>query len=145
MVHRGRSRCIQRSHMGIVKRPAIGIMLAALSFLIYVYTVLSFPQQRDNPFNVERTSLAAAVSNIVYRARLGRIYSGALERSFSTIERTLQQVLDEWSRDRQRRGILVGVCAAATGVGYILPATIAMSFFGLHALSLPLFTAVLMC
>jgi hypothetical protein len=130
--------------MSIVKRPGIGIMLAALSFLIYVCTVLSLPQQRDNPFNVERTSLTAAVSNIVYRARLGRIYSGALERFFATIERPLQQVLDEWPPDRQQRGNLVGVSTDGNGVGYILAATMAMRFFGLHAVSLPLFTAALM-
>ncbi len=129
--------------MGIVKRPTIGIILAALSFLIYVCTVFSLPQQRDNPFNVERTSLAAAVSNIVYRARLGRLYSGALERFAATIENPLQQVLDEWPPDRQR-GNLVGVSTDGNGVGYVLAATMAMRFFGLHAVSLPLFTAALM-
>jgi hypothetical protein len=129
--------------MGIVKRPTIGIILAALSFLIYVCTVFSLPQQRDNPFNVERTSLAAAVSNIVYRARLGRLYSGALEGFFATIERPLQQVLDEWPPDR-RRGDLVGVSTDGNGVGYVLAATMAMRLFGLHAVALPLFTAALM-
>jgi hypothetical protein len=130
--------------MGIVKRPTIGIILAALSFLIYGCTVISLPQQRDNPFNVERTSLAAAVSNIVYRARLARLYSGALERLFATIERPLQQVLHEWPPDRQQRGNLVGVSTDGNGVGYILAATMAMRFFGLHAVALPLFMAALM-
>jgi hypothetical protein len=104
---------------------------------------ISLPQQRDNPFNVERTSLAAAVSNIVYRARLGRLYSRPLEDFFATIERPLQQVLDEWPPDRQH-GTLMGVSTDGNGVGYILAATVAMRFFGLHAVSLPLFTAALM-
>jgi hypothetical protein len=137
------NKCIQRSHMGIIKGSTIVIILAALSFLIYVCTVFALPQQRDNPFNVERTSLAAAVSNIVYTARLGRIYSGALEGFFATIERPLRQVLDEWPPDRQR-GNLVGVSTDGNGVGYVLAATIAMRFFGLHANALPLFTAALM-
>jgi hypothetical protein len=137
------ARCIRRSHMGIIKGSRIGIILAALSFLIYVCTVFSLPQQSDNPFNVERTSLAAAVSNIVYRARLGRLYSGALEGFFATIERPLRQVFDEWPPDRQR-GNLVGVSTDGNGVGYVLAATMAMRLFGLHAVSLPLFTAALM-
>jgi hypothetical protein len=129
--------------MEIIKRSNIGIILAALSFLIYVCTIVSLPQQRDNPFGVERTSLAAAVSNIVYKARLGRLYSGALEGFFATTERPLQQVLDEWPPDRQR-GNLVGVSTDGNGVGYVLAATMAMRLFGLHADSLPLFTAALM-
>jgi hypothetical protein len=129
--------------MGIVKRPAIGITVAALSFLIYACTVFSLPQQRDNTFNVERTSVAAAVSNIVYGARLGMVYSGALEGFFATIERPLRQVLDEWPPDQQR-GNPVGVSTDGNGVGYVLAATMAMRFFGLHAVALPLFTAALM-
>jgi hypothetical protein len=49
-----RTQCIRRSHVGIIdgiiKRSNIGIMLAALSFLIYVCTVFALPQQRDNTF-----------------------------------------------------------------------------------------------
>jgi hypothetical protein len=55
--------------MGTIKGSTIRIILAALSFLIYVCTVLALPQQRDNTFRIERTGVAAAVSNIVYGAR----------------------------------------------------------------------------
>jgi hypothetical protein len=129
--------------MAIINRSTTRIILAALSFLIYVCTAFALPQQRDNTFNIERSSLAAAVSNIVYGARLGMLYSGALERFFATIDTPLRQVLDEWPSDRQP-GNLVGVSADGSGVGYVLTATMAMRLFGLHAISLPLFMVALM-
>jgi hypothetical protein len=88
-------------------------------------------------------SLAAAVSNIVYGARLGMLYSGAREGFSVTIDRPLRQVFDEWPSDRQP-GILEGVSYDGAGVVYVLAATMAMRFFGLHAISLPLFTVALM-
>jgi hypothetical protein len=111
--------------MGIIKRSNIGIILAALSFLIYVCTVFSLPQQRDNPFGVERMSVAAAVSNIVYGAPLGTLYSGALQGFFDDIYKQtykpLQQVFDEWPSDRDR-GYRLGVSNDGNGVGYVLAA-----------------------
>jgi len=123
--------------MGIIKRPTVGIILAALSFLIYLCTVLALPQQRDNSFVVERYSVAAAVSNIVYGAPVGMLYSGALDEFVSTPDRPLRQVLDEWPSDRQR-GDPLGVSIDGAGVVYVLAATMAMRFFGLHTSSLPL-------
>jgi hypothetical protein len=133
--------------MGIVKRPIIGIMLAALSFLIYICTVFSLPQERDNAFVPERMSVAAAMSNVVYGAPLGTLYSVPLQGFFDDIYRQtykpLQQVFDEWPPDRER-GNPLGESNDGNGVGYVLAATMAMRFFGLHAVSLPLFTAALM-
>jgi hypothetical protein len=129
--------------MGTIKRSYVGIMLAALSFVIYVGTVLALPQQRDHTFIVERTEVAAAVSNIVYGAQIGMLYSGALDDLLSTTDRPLWQVLDEWPSDRQR-GNPMGVSTDGNGVGYVLAATMAMRFFGLHAVALPLFTMALM-
>jgi hypothetical protein len=142
-----RAQCIRRSHVGIVKRSPIGIILPALSFLIYVCTVFALPQQRDNPFVVERMSVAAAVSNIVYAAPLGTLYSGVLQGFFDDIHRQiykpLQQVFDEWPSDRER-GNLLGVSNDGNGIGYVLAATMAIRLFGLHTMSLPLFTFALM-
>src|ERR1700687_3813391 len=90
------AQCIRTSdhQMGTIKRSTIGIILAALSFLIYVCTVFTLPQQRDNSFLVERMSVAAAVSNIVYGARLGMLYSGAWEGLYDAIDRPLHQLFD---------------------------------------------------
>jgi hypothetical protein len=133
--------------MGIIKGSTIGIILAALSFLIYVCTVFALPQQRDNPFVVERVSVAAAVSNIDYGAPLGTLYSGVLQGFlddfYRQIYKPLQQVFDEWPSDVQH-GNLVEVSNDGNGVGYVLAATMAMRIFGLDAMSLPLFTFALM-
>jgi hypothetical protein len=133
--------------MGIIKRSNIGIILAALSFLIYVCTIFALPQQRDNSFGIERTDVAAAVSIIIYGAPLGTLYSGVLQGFLDDIYRQiykpLQQVFDEWPSDLQR-GNLVGVSNDGNGVGYVLAATMAIRIFGLHAMSLPLLTVALM-
>jgi hypothetical protein len=105
--------------MGIIKRSNIGIILAALSFLIYVCTVFALPQQRDNAFICERLPLLTAVSNIIYGGPLGTVYSGALERYLATSDSPIRQVLVEWPSDGQG-GNRVEVGPDGNGVGYVL-------------------------
>src|SRR4051812_40621083 len=56
----------------------IPIGLVALSFFIYAYAVLIVSRDQQNDFIPERSSIAAAVSNVAYGAPLGKVYSGVL-------------------------------------------------------------------
>jgi hypothetical protein len=55
------------------------IGLVALSFFIYGCAALIVSKDQQNDFIPERSSIAAAVSNVAYRAPLGKVYSGVLE------------------------------------------------------------------
>ena len=56
-----------------------GIGLVALSFIIYVSTIFTLPQFRTAHYCCEHSSIAAAVSNVMYGARLGTLYSGVFD------------------------------------------------------------------
>ena len=56
----------------------VPIGLAALSFFIYACAALIVSKDQRNDFIPERSSIAAAVSNVAYRAPLGKVYSAVL-------------------------------------------------------------------
>ena len=60
-------------------RTWIPIGLVAPSFFIYGGAALIVSKNQQNDFIPERSSIAAAVSNVAYRAPLGKVYSAVLE------------------------------------------------------------------
>jgi hypothetical protein len=103
---------------------------------------------RDRASCCEQSSLAAAVSNVVYRAPLGTIYSGVLQRFLADIEAenlgSIRKTLEETRWTDVPRGTLLQTTADGNGIGYVLFATAALRLFGLHAWAPPVLMLALM-
>jgi len=123
-----------------------GIVMAILSFLIYAGALFSLPQVRDNPFAIERSALAAAVSHVSFGAGFGKIGSNLLDffQNPEHISTPLQTLLNESSLITATSGTLLKKSVDGCGVGYVLVATCALGLFGLHAWALLLFMLALM-
>jgi hypothetical protein len=127
-----------------VRRQPVCIVLPVLSFIIYVGALFSLPQTRDAPFSIERSSVASAVSNVVYGAPFGTLYSGVLEHFLLHVDAPLQKVFDEMALGEARPGYIMRTIHDGDGSGYIVVATLALRVFGLHSWSLPLLMLGLM-
>jgi hypothetical protein len=134
---------------GFARPGSLAIALAALSFAIYVCTMFALPQVRNARYCCEQESLAAAVSNVMYRSPLGSLYVGVYDYLVNRMDQPLEQVL------KAARTPGVGLPASppgelkqttrdGIGVGYPLIATAAFRLFGLHAWSLTVTMLILM-
>jgi len=102
---------------------------------------------RDVPLCCELSSLAAAVSNIVYNAPLGTVYSEVLQGFLPDSAGNWAPILQTLSKARWagvEPGVLLQTTADGNGVGYVVFATAALRLFGLHLWVLPAFMLVLM-
>jgi hypothetical protein len=126
------------------RRLGIEIVLAAVSVTIYAATIFVLPQNRVALFDVERSSLAAAVSSIVYHAPFGALYSGVLKEFLEHPEAPLQPIFDQLRENGTPLGELLTTVGDGNGVGYVPVAAAALRLFGLHAWGLPLFMIGLM-
>lgn len=122
----------------------VQIVLTLLSFSIYAGALFSLPQDRDLAFAVDRSSLAAAVSNTVYDAPFGAVFSGVLEHLLRHTDAPLQKVFDEIARGEAPAGHVMPTIRDGNGIGYVVVATMALRLFGLHSWSLPLLMLVIM-
>jgi hypothetical protein len=124
------------------------VALGVISFVIYASALFALPQMRDVAFCCEQSSLAAAVSRVVYRTRLGALYSGVLQRLLPDIETgsppSMLQMLDKARWTDVELGTLLKTTADGNGIGYVLFATSALRLFGLHIWALPALMLVLM-
>jgi len=109
--------------------------LAITSFVIYAVATLALDQPHRVQYDTERTSLAAAVSHVVYGAPLGTIYAGVLA-SLWDPSRTMQQTFEEVIRGDVQIGRLLDAAMDGNGIGYLTIASLAMRLFGLHLTSL---------
>lgn len=119
---------------------SLGMVLA--SFLIYAAAALLVHREQRNDFIQERSSMAAAVSQVVYHARLGSVYSGVLAQllQFTTpLDETLARMTPQ-----APPGTLQGATADGNGIGYIVVSTVSMRLFGLHTSSMVLAMLALM-
>lgn len=121
----------------------VPIGLAALSFFIYACVALIVAKDQRNDFIPERSSIAAAVSNVAYRAPLGKVYSAVLEQ-FLDFKMPMDKTLAQAERHEIPRGALLGSTSDGNGIGYIVVATLGMRLFGLHSSSLLLSMLALM-
>jgi len=122
----------------------VRILLTLLSFLIYAANLFLLPEARDAAFAVERSSVAAAVSNAAYGAQFGTVYSEVLEQFLRHIDAPLQRDLEGTAESGAPRGEVMKTIHDGYGVGYVVVATIAFRLFGLHFWSLPLMMLCLM-
>ena len=121
--------------------------LAALSFAIYSCTIFSLPQVRDSRYCCEQSSVAAAVSKLKYRARLGRLYSGVFDYFIAHFDEPLEQTLRQAQKPGglpANPGELYQTTRDGNGIGYPLIATAAFRLFGMHAWALTLTMLLLM-
>ena len=139
----------QSAGLAVRWRPRFGIILAVASFLIYAATVFALPQVRDNSYPCERSSIAAAVTNVVYGQRLGTVYWGLLDLYLKNFDVPLEQLLSDTpglgsAHPTPPAGYLMKTTEDGNGVGYLVVATTAFRVFGLHAWALPLTMLILM-
>jgi hypothetical protein len=125
----------------------VGPAVAVISFVLYAGTLFALPQMRDVPLYCELSSLAAAVSNVVYRAPLGTVYSDVLQHflpdnagNWASMQQTLSKA--RWAGVEP--GVLLKTTEDGNGVGYVVFATAAVRLFGLHLWALPAFMLALM-
>ncbi len=109
--------------------PWAPVALAALSFFIFVAAALVVHLQQRNEFIPERSSLAAAVSNVVYGAPLGKVYAGVLAR-FLELDVPFEQSMAEAARGEIPPGELLGTTADGNGIGYMTLAAVSTRLFG---------------
>jgi hypothetical protein len=118
------------------------IALSALSFLVYAGTIFALPQVKSARYCCEQSSVAAAMSNVMYRTRLGSLYSGVLDyfidRMDAPLEQTLQEARHPGGLPAKPPGELYKTTRDGNGVGYPLIATAAFRLFGMHAWALTL-------
>ena len=128
---------------------SFGYILALLSFLIYIGTVFVLPQVRNSRYCCEQSSVAAAISNVKYGARLGTLYSGVFDYLIERFDKPLDEALAE----AQTPGIglpakpawgLFKTTRDGNGVGYPVVATVAFGLFGMHSWALTLVMLTLM-
>lgn len=123
---------------GVSRRVSLGIALAASSFLIYACTVFVLPQVREARYCCEQSNFAAGVSNVIYRARLGSLYSGVFDLFIKHFDEPLAQALEEARRPDTGLpvtppGTWIPTTLDGNGIGYALIVTAAFRLFGLHA------------
>lgn len=124
-------------------RMRIAVAMVVVSFFIYATGVLMVHRDQKNLFFPERSSIAAAVSDVVYGAPLGKVYSGLLEKLL-TFDLPMDQTLAQAARHDLDPGTLKGATADGNGIGYIVVASASMRLFGPHASSIVLGMLILM-
>jgi hypothetical protein len=124
-------------------------ILVVFSFVIYTCTVFTLPQVQNSRYCCEQSSVAAAISNVNYGARLGTLYSGVFDYLVDRLDKPLEEALAE------ARAPGIGLPAAppgelfkttrdGNGIGYPLVATVAFNLFGLHSWALTVLMLALM-
>src|SRR5262245_53341024 len=111
--------------------------LVASSFFIYACAALIVASDQYNDFTPERSSIAAAISNVAYGAPLGKVYSGVLAQVLD-FKVPLDKTLAEAARQEVLPGNLLGSTSDGNGIGYIVVASVGMRLFGLYTSSLVL-------
>src|SRR5262245_44154027 len=96
------------------KRTWIPIGLVALSFFIYGCAALIVSRDQQNDFIPERSSIAAAVSNVAYGTQLGKVYSGVLDQ-FLDFKVPLNKTLAQAARHEIPQGTLLGSTSDGNG------------------------------
>jgi hypothetical protein len=118
-------------------RTWIPLALVAASYFIYACAAVIVGQNQQNDFIPERSSIAAAVSNVAYGAPLGKVYAGVLAR-FLEMDVPLDKTMEQTARQAVPPGALLGSTSDGNGIGYIVLASVGMRLFGLHTSSLVL-------
>lgn len=139
-----------RVFSSICRRRLFAVALAGLSLVIYGSTIFTLPQVRSARYCCEQSSVAVAVSNVMYHSPLGTLYSGVFEYFYAHLDdEPLEQTLREARTPAiglppQPPGELEETTSDGNGVGYPLVATAAFRLFGMHTSALTLTMLLLM-
>jgi hypothetical protein len=129
------SRYLKIGRRNVIRRPWIVNGMVVASFFIYALAALIVCTDQRNDFIPERSSIAAAVSNVFYGAPLGKVYSGILA-GLLEFNVPLDRTLVEAARQDVPRGDLLGSTMDGNGIGYIVVSSLSMRLFGPHTSSL---------
>ena len=139
-----------RVFSSICRRRLFAVALAGLSFVIYGSTIFTLPQVRSARYCCEQSSVAVAVSNVMYHSPLGTLYSGVFEYFYAHLDdEPLEQTLREARTPAiglppKPPGELDETTSDGNGVGYPLVATAAFRLFGMRTSALTLTMLLLM-
>jgi hypothetical protein len=127
----------------------LAVALAVLAFVIYACAVFTLPHVRNSLACCESSGIAAAISNIMYGAPPGNLYSGTFKYFDDRIDAPLSQTLEQAQipgagLPAMPSGTLYTTTRDGNGVGYPLVATAAFRLFGIHAWALQLTMLLLM-
>ena len=121
----------------------VRVGLAIGSFFIYAGATMVLKEHRYSQYRGDQFALAAAVSNLVYGAPIGMIFTGVLN-PFVYAPDPIQQVLEETARGKTETGALLKVNPDGFGIGYTIVTTLVMRLFGLRLSSMTLALIALM-
>jgi hypothetical protein len=117
------------------------VALGIISLAIYVVLALLQVQDRDAPekawlaYDIERSAIAGAVSNIVYGAPVASVYRGLFDEFYEPSD-SLEAELEKAESKKLEPGDLIPYNPDGSGAGLIFFATAAMRTFGVHASSI---------
>jgi hypothetical protein len=128
---------------------SLAVVLAVFSFLIYACTILTLPQIRNASACCEASGISAAISNVMYGAPLGSMYSGVYRYFSDRLDEPFSQAIEEartpgTGLPAAPPGALILTTTDGNGIGYPLFATAAFRLFGIHAWALKLSMLLLM-
>jgi hypothetical protein len=129
-----RGRRAREGQFLLTARPSSSIQGNTLTLLslglcaAYVWLALSVAMHRSDQYVVERTALAAAVTNVVYRQPLGMIDAGVLG-AFSDQAKPTQAIVDQVAKGSSAARSY-DIAKDGYGYGYVVIASIAMRMFG---------------
>jgi hypothetical protein len=145
----GQASILRSSLAKLPRLDAIRIALGFASFLIYACASLVANQATQNgdwrSYDIERTSMASAISNIVYGAPLAAVY-GNLWGTFSIAASPatpLQELLEQAEHKQLATGGLMPYVSDGIGIGQAIFTTVAMRLFGIHAQSIVILFLIL--
>lgn len=115
---------------------------AIIAFAIYIGVLCTLPMMSGRTMCCEISSIAAAVSKIVYSAPFGAMYQELFEHFVANPATPLQDKLDTATGFVPKS--LQPTTRDGNGIGYVLFATATLGVFGLHVWALPLGMVALM-
>lgn len=116
------------------------LTLGAVSLAIYLALSLLHNQNSDDAertwlaYDIERSAMASATSNIVYGAPLASVYSGVLD-EFLRPTGSPEEIVDKVKSKKIKPGDLIPYNPDGLGAGEAIFATVSMRIFGVHVSS----------
>jgi hypothetical protein len=107
------------------------IVLAVSAFAVYAAGALMIHRQQKDTLFQERSSLAAAMTNVYHGKRLGRVYNGILEHLLDWSV-PLETALAQIAANQVELGFQRASTSDGNGIGYVVVATLGVRFFGPH-------------
>jgi hypothetical protein len=127
---------------------SIRISLGIVAFLIYTCTTLLANQTTQIgiwlSYDIERTAMASAISNIVYGAPIATVYRNLWGTFVARPAVPLDELLQQAKKKQIPPGELMPYVADGIGIGQAVFTTIAMRIFGIHHQAIVILFLILM-